>query len=331
MPTFAKRDVCERFVMQQSRVNWRFSLGGAPNIYQTNAEKLLVRIAALHGHLPMLEWLLKNDKSFEAMVKYSQNRYALICQHPEVVHWILNRSHQVGILIWMNKAVTEGNMEFIKWNDTHEEEYPKAFGSESISKAAGAGHLEFLKYLHMIEFECLSAMAMHNAAAAGHLELLQWLEATSLKYSNSDVVFNSPRLEAARNGHLHPIKWLLEESQLFLSDESERLCWYTEAMNGAIEAGDCAMLKYLFEHRPFACTTRGLTRAIARGDLEMVEWLHARGFKSVKDLMKEAAEYGHLAILQWLYETLLEHGKDEAVVDAAAQNNHLHIVFILIV
>lgn len=53
-----------------------------------------------------------------------------------------------------------------------------------------------------------------------------------------------PGPEAARNGHLDVVKWMVEECELFFSVESERFSWHARAMNAAIEVGDRTILEY---------------------------------------------------------------------------------------
>lgn len=297
-----------------------------PNGWSEETQEAVVRIAAFHGHLPLLECLLKDERSLQTIVNMSRTEHdqPLICQHPEIVHWVHDRSRLAKVYIWLDKSIEQGDLEFLKWVHKQRKRHRNSFGDGCISKAAEAGHLEVLQWLNKHEDDWFSEMAMHSAAKGGHLELLKWLESVDSERPDFQGEYKLPGSEAAQNGHLDVVKWLVEECDLFFSEASTRFYWHARAMDAAIEAGDRSMLDYLSNNRPFECTTRGLTKATVRGDLEMVKWLHENGFKSTGDPKEYAAEHGHLAILQWLFEISPE--STEEVMNCAVSNNHLNVV-----
>lgn len=179
-----------------------------------------------------------------------------------------------------------------------------------------------LQWLHEHGFEWYSERAIHCAARAGQLEVLKWLEATC----SDQCKYKLPGLEAALNGHFAVVRWMVEDCKSF--DAAERSKWLFQAMDAAIETGNWPMLRYLFRHRQQKCATDGINKAIVRGDLEMVKWLHGKGFTCSREVdpMEDAAKHGHLEILRWLYQNLPEESTSEEVMNIAAARNHLHIV-----
>lgn len=137
-----------------------------------------MRIAAFHGHLNVLEWLLKDERRIQTVVNMSRTEHdqPLICQHPEIVHWVHERSRQAKMFIWLDKAIEQGDLEFLKWVHGQKKRHRNSFGDVCVSKAAEAGHLELLQWLNKHEDDWFSDMAMDSAAKAGNLELLKWLE-----------------------------------------------------------------------------------------------------------------------------------------------------------
>lgn len=291
-------------------------------------KEIVVRIAAFHGHLSMIEWILKDEKTLHTVANMNSvdEDQWLICQHPEIVYWIHDRSRRAKLFVILDEAIKQGDMAFLKWVHSNRARHRHEFSNAAINIAGEVGHLEVLQFLREHEDDGFSDRLRHNAAKAGYLKLLKWLETT---YSECELWmgrYKSLDSEAARNGHLDSVKWMVEECKVFLIEDAECLNWHGKAMNAAIEAGNWYVLRYLFDHRPFEFTTRGLNLAIIRGDLEMTKWLHANRFQCLDDPMEDAAEHGYLAILRWLYETLPDLGICVSVMDFAAENNHLHIV-----
>lgn len=77
-------------------------------------------------------------------------------------------------------------------------------------------------------------------------------------------------------------------------------------MDCALSVADWSIIHYLFDHWPKGCAKRGVERAIMRGNLEMVKWLYANGFKHYAEPMDDTAESGHLDILLWLKDNIKE-------------------------
>lgn len=69
------------------------------------SKAVIVRIAAFHGHLNVLEWLLSGERSLNTISRMSHSGQTLICQDPEIVRWIHNRSRRARLLIVLDGAI----------------------------------------------------------------------------------------------------------------------------------------------------------------------------------------------------------------------------------
>lgn len=106
---------------------------------------------------------------------------------------------------------------------------------------------------------------------------------------------------------------MVEEYEFFHS--YARLEWIRKALHAAIANGKWPIIRYLCTLEPRNIMKQGfLEPAIKRGDLTMVKWLHGKGFTSLEDPMEVAADYGHLTILQWLYENIPGKGTTNRVM-----------------
>lgn len=278
----------------------------------------ILRVAAFHGHLHVLQDGFFHDDECLEMIK--QMDPPLICQHPEIVYWIRNHSPVAQLRILLDFAISKGDVEFVAWVYGSERDKNSAISTEKgIRNAAEAGQLEMLRWLRKHDKALTSDMAMHSAAKAGHLDILEWLYD-----NNADVDYVQPNTEAALNGHLNIVKWMIEVYKF--PNHIARSRWFSKALKSAITRGNWPMIHYLFEHQPKCFLKRGFDNAIKLGVLELVKYLHANGFESSRDPMVEAAEHGHLNILQYLFDNIPDKGNSDTVMDVAAQNNHLDIV-----
>lgn len=278
----------------------------------------ILRAAAFHGHLHVLiGGFFHSNKSLEII---EQMDPPLICQHPEIVHWIRSHTRAARLQILLDFAIAKGDVEFVAYVYGSEQDKNSSIATEKgIRKAAETGQLDMLKWLREHGISLASHMAMHSAAKGGQLNVLKWLNE-----NNAGIEYVQPSNEAALNGHLHIVKWMIEVYEF--PNQIARSRWFSKALNSAITRGNWPMIHYLFEHQPNRFLKRGFDNAVKLGDLELVKYLHSNGFESSRDPMVEAAEHGHLDILQWLFENIPARGKSDTVMDVAAQNNHLDIV-----
>lgn len=136
---------------------------------------VIVRIAAFHGHLNVLEWLLSGERGLQTVTRMSRK---LICQDPEVVLWIHNHSRRARLLILLDSSIERGDVEFLDWVHSHRSQHQHAFSTDAVDSAAEAGDLQVLQWLYEHEDNWQSERAMYCATKAGHLDVLRWLEST---------------------------------------------------------------------------------------------------------------------------------------------------------
>lgn len=297
-----------------------------PTAWSDETRIAVIRIAAVHGHLNILEFFLQDERNLQTIVTMGESDRPLICLHPEIVRWIGDRSRRAKLAILLDKPIKEADLEFLKWVNRQDKRYRTAFSQEAINTAIEAGRLDVLQWLTKHEEEWFSTQAMDCAAKNGHLEIMKWLEETDSEHCSYLGPYAFPGPDVVRNGHLDVIKWIVEESEILFESDFEHSSWVLKMTMTAIDAAQWLVLKYLDAYCPIDSKTQGIDKAIARGDLEMVKWLYAHGFKFTNDATRNAAEHGHLHILQWLYNNIPLMGGSTAIMDSAAVHNHLVIV-----
>jgi hypothetical protein len=165
--------------------------------------------------------------------------------------------------------------------------------------AAGNGHLEVVKWLHLHRPEgCTSAMAA--AAENGHLEVVKWLH-----LNRPEGCAKLACAYAAKDGHLEIVKWLhLKKSKI---RTKAKICifnkwpmdftWNWPAKNGHLE-----VLKWLHLNNIEGCSDFVMEGAAENGHLDVVKWLHDIGSSCTRNAMEGAAGNGHLDVVKWLHE-----------------------------
>lgn len=212
-------------------------------------------------------------------------------------------------------------------------------GSAAIDSAAAGGHLSVVKWLHAIPYLTATTDAMDRAAAAGHLDAVRFLDEHR---TEGCTVF--AMTQAAVNGHLDVVAYLHEHRTEGCAN------W---AYNRACVAGQPETSYYLLthnigmEHHParlceqlvgFYIASGAATAQInadERGEpapydssapftaasiAHMLDMLGGR-----TDVMNLTAQYGFLAIVEWLHENRANGCTTEAM-DGAALAGHLHVV-----
>ena len=258
-------------------------------------DEKVCRVAAKEGHLEILVWLKEMGcptvtprmMGHLAMAKWRAN---FLTTHPPTtsddnnsdskrVNWVaefisseeeLFTSAKADFEEWLGGsskvAAANGHFNILQWGF---ESKAFHFGKAAVAAAAGAGHLDIVKWLVDGEPACeWNGKALQLAAKGGHLDVMKWLLE---KHIDPSSLLGDPEImnEAAGGGHLEVMKWLRERM------------------------GTSVPLT------PEMCR-----RAAHQGRLDMLEWLKAEGCQLVGDswLMSSAAAGGHVATLKWLRE-----------------------------
>jgi hypothetical protein len=259
--------------------------------------------AALHGHLPIIEWALSKEKS----------------------------PPQVGSMC--SQAALNGHLHVLKWALSKN----FAWDTSTASNAAKNGHLEILKWLHINGCR-LNASACAKAAKNGHLLTLQWLRTNNCPWDDSTLfqvarfgheevaiwaqaqgcpLFSMDDLcdAVAEYGDLNMLK--LAHSVLGFP-LSSGIFW------NAVFSGHLNILKWLHENQ---CPGDALSCQVAAedGHFEVLKWLHKEGYNKLDgDTMSYAAEFGCIKMLQWLHANGCPWG--DRTCAAAAGNGHLNVL-----
>lgn len=135
-----------------------------------------------------------------------------------------------------------------------------------------------------------------KAANQGDLGLLQWLRLVGAPWNGSAYV------EAARNGHMHVLNFLLEHHCSFANEDEE---WNVQAgldiaLIVSADSGQLAASQWLYL-RGASPDEFATASAAGSGCMPLLEWLFAIGATFTKEATFEACEHGELEALQWLH------------------------------
>lgn len=73
----------------------------------------ILRAAAFHGHMHILDGgFLSNDESMQLI---NTLEAPLVCQHPEIIHWIRNQDPKASLLLLLDHAIGQGDLQFVDW------------------------------------------------------------------------------------------------------------------------------------------------------------------------------------------------------------------------
>lgn len=189
------------------------------------AVKEIVKRAATHGQIHVLDWLVDEDYSLR------MDEWACLgaARHGQLaaLQWL--RARHCPWNAWcIVYAAMGGHLHVIEWARAN----GCAWNRQATMWAARQGHLEVLQWLR--QHGCnWDAKACMWAARNGHFEVLQWLRAGGeggLCPWNSETSW-----AAAANGHLHVLQWAIERGCPAI--------WTTWA--GAALAGHIPVLRWL--------------------------------------------------------------------------------------
>lgn len=164
--------------------------------------KKLTEYCANNGLLNLLDWATQHGCpcDFAICSQIAGHRGNI-----DILEWLTCRGHEFFLDLEMcKKAVTNGNLKLIKWEEEncgHEHFIASCtFFSNTGWLAAGAGQLEILKWVRK-NFYRLDHRVCSSAARGGHLEILQWARQNEINWTETTCA------SAARGGHLEILKW----------------------------------------------------------------------------------------------------------------------------
>ena len=132
----------------------------------------------------------------------------------------------------------------------------------------------------------------YNAAKIGNLEIVQYLYKM---YKLNILKYGEACMNASKNGHAEVLKWLLLQGFE---------CNDYIIVNVAL-CGDLELLKWIHTTIHFEVPlsyTRVCTGAAKNGNIEMLKYLHEKGYSWGGDTCNSAIKTGHLEVLKYLLE-----------------------------
>ena len=197
------------------------------------------------------------------------------------------------VLPILNWAAYGGHKRVVQWIlQTHKERFKHPVPS-TMQSAARGGQLELMKWLHLDLGYPWNGGACSMAAGNGHLDVLKWLYHDARAIGDQDDLYEAhvhqgpwPRemiWRAAHGGHLDVLVWI--------NDTIKRLGFWTKA-------GDC-------------------DEAAKIGRLDILQYVYSKGVTITEAAARNAAENGHLHILQWMRGGL---GASEVLSEIAFQH-----------
>merc|ERR1711934_976475 len=230
------------------------------------------RIAAYHGHLPLLKELLAGLKIIDPVLSMEAARGGQL----ETLQWLKTQKDFDPDEYVFAYACKSGHLETVKWLRSE----GCLWNEEACEDAAEGGHFEVLKWLRS-EGCPWNARACARAAEGGHVKILKWIRSEGCPW-DADACTG-----AAWRGHLDVLKWL----------RSEGCPWDENTCNFAAEGGQMEVLKWL---RSEGCPwDEGTCEAAARnGHLDVLMYLHENGCPWDGRTWHEASE----SVREWLKE-----------------------------
>jgi len=238
--------------------------------------QLLRRLAAYHGHLPVLQELQAGLKRLDPDIAKQAARGGQL----ETLQWLKT---QEGFYIHSGAfafACEGGNWEIIRW--LRSEGCP--WSTSACNRAAKGGQLEVLKWLRS-EGCPWNVTTCSFAAEGGHLDVLKWLKKEGCPWNAGACNC------AAEGGHFEVLKWL----------RSEGCPWNEWACTNAASGGYMEIMYWLmdgeevYDFRPKCSPNPDSGRY-----LEILKWLRSEGCPWDEWTCAGAASAGHLDVLKWL-------------------------------
>jgi hypothetical protein len=232
---------------------------GVNGVCQSNEQRdktcmALHCVAARHGHIAVLQWLLADR--LETLIQADRTA------HEEIERNILKeesaRTVKVlkkhGVCLFNSKtcaaAAEGGHLDVLRWlvaegcrmtestctaaartGKLHVLQWARAnrckWSAATCNAAAAAGHLTLLQWAH--EHGCKwDESACAAAAGGGHKEVLQWARSNGCQWDEQTCI------AAAKGGHLHVLQWAREQG-----------CgWSADTCNAAAKAGRMEVLQW---------------------------------------------------------------------------------------
>lgn len=229
--------------------------------------------AARSGHLNIVQFVFEEHKEegFYAV------EVAAELGHQHIVKYLLERNpwgyQSQGRRQACLKAASLGG--HVQLAQEIFDTYPDSHCPRAVYKAALGGSLALMQFYleHYREafesMECgfrFASYILYGAVQGCHMHILELLDSVGYGgelYQDANNILHIP----AFRGRLDILRWVEEHYGVKLTEQT---------MDSAAAGRQVSMLEYMWE-KGLRCTTKGLDRCAATGDLECVKWLHDHG------------------------------------------------------
>jgi hypothetical protein len=171
-------------------------------------------------------------------------------------------------------AAAHGHFEALRW--AVEQGCPLSDACDGVSYG---GYLDILKWLVERGAEWYVQRVVQNAAGEGHLHVLKWVHARVEAGAHGDVFGPSTWRNAAYNGSVDVMAWLLEIGAP----------WEEDVFYCAAESGHLRAMQWMVEHGvpldPYA-----IVPAVTDSDVPLVAWILAQQGGVQMDLEEDLLE-----------------------------------------
>lgn len=257
--------------------------------------KTLLLIASSYGHLPIVQYLLRNHiaKINESCKTGSTaERYAAANNQLQVLQWLLSKEGGASIDYCLPSACHYGAFDVVKWLlDEKNPDLAQYFndGNSGILCAAENGHKNIVELLIKKDKSTIShynnkwLTPLHYAAKNGHLEMVELLV-------NSGAKINDITLGTLNEGQYTPFLY-------------------------AVESGHLDIAKYLnkkqadLKKTTYQATNTAFLLAAKNGRTEVMKWLILEKFSTIEEknhyedtALLLAIKNGHVGTVEWLLE-----------------------------
>lgn len=279
-------------------------------------------IAARHGHLGVIQWLVSEYDTETALGGAIEE--AAKFGHLNIIQWLYDHCH--SRTLWngleLVNAVANNHLETAQW--LYEHVRPKWL--QPPKGVRENRETNMTQWLNAIEvgFAASNAIATRDERRlldALQLVAQQW-DFSFIKWvvSNHTTATDS-KASTGRRRALERIG--VKELK---ATRPKRAIWTATAMDTAAASGHLSIIEWLHSHRSVVCSTSTIDAGASNGHLRVVKWLHANlseGFTT--QAMDGAAKNNHMEVVRWLHEHRTE-GCTPSAMDYAAGNGHLKMV-----